>query len=501
MELTRIKFAVSSLRATGALCAISLLAAGGALAQDVGAPPPATNPQPQILGPTTVNPAPPPTPPGGVPEGDFFTLGKPLAPLGEKLANVGIYLKGFYAGTLYSVPSGGLQHTTVWYNDAFYGADFDLEKMAGIPGAVVHFSLDSRFGGFPQGVNNLTGSSMGFLQGVGPSNETRLNEFSWDQHLFNDRVRFVVGRTTLASYFGTSEIYCQFITTVCSNLGPFNWSANSNAPFWPISVWAGEVSLWPTKNIYLRAGASESNPQQYPQGGFPWHGGWGTSTATGVFVPVEVGYVTEPTEERYARKYDIGFYYDTSDFQDFQYNTLGQKLAFSGGTPAVHNGQSVIYAQVRQMIWRPDPSKPQGLTAFAGLLVNTSGRALIQNYFELGLVQHGTFPSRPNDSAGLLFLNFMYNPRATGAVNDRIAAAGLFGNVSNVSQIIELNYGFELAPGLEIKPYTDFTFHPDQNLFNVPVPNPKVHYAWAVGAQLSVLLNPLLGLPSFFRAN
>ena len=153
------------------------------------------------------------------------------------------------------------------------------------------------------------------------------------------------------------------------------------------------------------------------------------------------------------------------------------------------------------MIWRPDPSKPQGLTAFAGLLVNTSGRALIQNYFELGLVQHGTFPSRPNDLAGLLFLNFMYNPRATGAVNDRIAAAGLFGNVSNVSQIVELNYGFEVAPGVQIKPYTDFTFHPDQNLFNVPVPNPKVHYAWAVGAQLSVLLNPLLGLPSFFRAN
>ena len=57
-----------------------------------------------------------------------------MPPLGDKLANMGIYLKGFYAGTLYSVPSGGLQNTTVWYNDAFYGADFDLEKMAGIPG-------------------------------------------------------------------------------------------------------------------------------------------------------------------------------------------------------------------------------------------------------------------------------------------------------------------------------------------------------------------------------
>jgi porin len=82
--------------------------------QEVGTPPPATNPQPQILGPTSVNPAPPPTPPGGVPEGDFFTLGKPLASLGDKLANVGIYLKGFYAGTLYANVSGGLQRTNVY---------------------------------------------------------------------------------------------------------------------------------------------------------------------------------------------------------------------------------------------------------------------------------------------------------------------------------------------------------------------------------------------------
>ena len=113
---------------------------------------------------------------------------------------------------------------------------------------------------------------MGFLQGAGPSNKTRLNEFSYDQHLFNDRIRFVVGRTTLASYFGTSELYCQFITTVCSNLGPFNWSANSNAPFWPISVWAGEVSFWPTKNLYLRAGASESIRSNIRTPAFPGTG-------------------------------------------------------------------------------------------------------------------------------------------------------------------------------------------------------------------------------------
>jgi porin len=167
--------------------------------------------------------------------------------------------------------------------------------------------------------------------------------------------------------------------------GPVQLVSQQQRAVLAIAVWAGEVSFWPTKNAYLRVGASESNPDQYPHAGFPWNKGWSTSSATGVFVPAEIGYVTEPTEERYARKYDVGFYYDSTDFPDFRYNSNGGRLAFNGGTPASAGSQTVAYAQVRQMIWRPDPSKPQGLTAFAGVLVNTSGRALVQNYFELGL--------------------------------------------------------------------------------------------------------------------
>ena len=471
------------------------VSAGPALAQDVGTPPPGTNLQPQILGPTPVNPTPPPA------SGYFFDQGKPLSEFGKTLADAGIYLKGFYSGTLYAVPSGGLQNTNVFFNEFFYGTDFDLEKMLGLQGTVIHFSLDSRFGGFPQSVNNLTGSSQGFLSGVGPSNNTRLNEFTIDQHLFDDKLRFIVGRTTLASYFGTSELYCQFVTSICSNMVPFNWSDNSNSPFWPISTWAGEFSVWPTKQLYFRAGASESNPSQFGHAGFPWDDGWSTKNATGFYVPVELGYVTNASDVRYPTKIDVGMEYDSSNFADPRFNSLGQKLAFAGGTPRGNGSTTSVYAQVRQMVWRPDPSKPRGIEVFGGVLADTGSAAVVQNYFEAGLVSHGTFDSRPNDSLGFLFTQFLFNHRFTGAVNDRIAAAGLQGNVANTSQIIELNYGLAIAPGIEVKPFVDMTFHPDQNLFNVPVPKPGVNYAFATGAQISVLLNPALGLPSFFRDN
>jgi porin len=433
--------------------------------------------------------------------GDLFDLRAPLAPLGKRLADEGVYLKGFYQGTLYANVFGGNKRATVYYNDVLYGADFDLQKMAGLDRTVVHFSLNSRFGGFPQGVNDLSGSAMGFLQGAGPANVTRLNELTLEQSFLGGKLRFVMGRTTLADYFGTSDLYCRFVSTICSNIAPFNWSADSNAPFWPISTWAGAVSIRPTKNVYLRAGVSESNPDQYPHGGFPWSHGWSTRDATGVFVPFEIGYTTSAGEDRYPWKFDIGFYYDSSDFPDFRYNTQGQSLVFFGGTPASNGSQTVVYAQAQQTIWRPDPARPQGLTPFAAVLFNTSGRALVHSYAHLGLVLRGTAPSRPNDSIGLLVMHNVFNRRASGAVNDRIAAQGLSGHVPNSEQIIEVNYDFELAPGIHLKPYTDYTFHPDQNLFTIPHPDPQVRHSWAVGLQLTVSFNEAFGLPVFSRAD
>lgn len=437
---------------------------------------------------------------GASPEaGDLFTLDAPLAPVGKRLADRGVYLKGFYQGTLYANVSGGNKRATVYYNDVLYGADFDLQKMAGLDGAVLHFSLDSRFGGFPQGVNDLSGSAMGFLQGAGPSNVTRLNELTLEQWLMDGKLQLVVGRTTLANYFGTSELYCQFVSSICSNIAPFNWSADSNAPFWPISTWAGAVSMWPTKNVYVRTGVSESNPEQYPHGGFPWDGGWSTRTATGVFVPFEIGYTTSADEDPHPRKFNVGVFYDSSDFPDFRYNTQGQELAFFGGTPARNGSQTAVYAQAEQTIWRPDPARPQGLTPFAAVLFNTPGRALVESYVQLGLVLRGTAPSRPNDRLGLVFMHNVFDRRASGAVNDRIAAQGLAGRVPNSEQIVELNYDVELAPGVHLKPYTIYTFHPDQNLFTIPHPDPRVRHSWAVGLQFTVSFNDAFGLPSFSR--
>jgi porin len=124
----------------------------------------------------------------------------------------------------------------------------------------------------------------------------------------------------------------------------------------------------------------------------------------------------------------------------------------------------------------------------------------VQSYFEAGLVANGLVPGRPNDSIGLDFLQFQFNHRYTGLVTQEFSNEGYVGrNDSNQSELVELNYGFGVAPGVTVKPYAQYTFHPDQNIYTIASPKPGVNYAFATGVQLFVLVGPALGLPGFFR--
>ncbi|HEX7390739.1 MAG TPA: carbohydrate porin [Acidiphilium sp.] len=406
----------------------------------------------------------------------------------QQLKNAGVDMFAYYQGVFYANVSGGEKRADIYSSDVGFGGSLDLDKLVGIPGGSLDVQFDSRFGGMPQGVNDLTGSGVGFLGGIGPDNHTRLTTLTFGQSFANGALSYVVGRTTLANYFGTSSLYCQFETSLCSNLVPFNWSLNSNEPFYPISVWAGELEVTPSKLTYIKFGASESNPEQYSGGGFPWNGGWSVSTATGVFIPVEFGYSNEDTAALYPGRYDVGYYYDSSQFTDPRYNTEGGKLALVGGAPKIDGPQSTIYLQAQKVLWRSGNEKDaRKLWGFAAAQFGLSGHEPVKTYFQLGAVMQGTFPGRPNDTAGVLATYYVFNPRVTGSVDDEIVADGKAGHVSNTEEIFEVNYGIDLGHGINIKPYIDLTVNPDQFLFDV-TPNPKNRYAVAVGSQLNIQL-------------
>lgn len=101
------------------------------------------------------------------------TATNPFTGIETSLASAGIDVTGYYQGTYYANIAGGRQHTNVYFSDLAFGANFDLGKIADIHGGTIDFSIDARLGGFPQGVNDITGSSVGFLGGAGPDNRAR----------------------------------------------------------------------------------------------------------------------------------------------------------------------------------------------------------------------------------------------------------------------------------------------------------------------------------------
>lgn len=429
-----------------------------------------------------VAPAPPATP-VVVDHEHLFNLSQSLAGVGKTLADYGIYTNGYWVNTDYDNVSGGNKRANVFFGRLIYGLDFDLGKIIGLQGGSIRIQINTKYGGFNGGENYAAGSLFGFLATQGPNNITNLADLTYHQRLFDDKVSFVVGRTSLGDYFATSPQYCQFVVGLCQNLNSFTDTYNSSAPYEPIATWAGEVAVKPTPATYLRVGVSADNLSTYYKPGFPWNNGFTLDGTTGVFIPVEVGYATTPYQERYARRYAIGFSHDTSP-------------TFDPRTYAKTGDSDEIYAQFQQIIWRPDPNSQRSITVLGAASVNPTANTYIQSYAFLGAFVQGPFAARPDDVFGVMGTDYNINNKYTDSLDQQIAANGGTGTVAHTEQTYEVNYGVSLAPGIQFKPYAFYTVHPDQLVYG-EVPSGHIKNAFGVGAQLFISFNYAFGLPSF----
>jgi porin len=416
----------------------------------------------------------------------LLNLTGPLSGIGKSLADIGIYASGYLVNTDYSNASGGNERANVFFGRLIYGLDFDLNKIVGIPGASIRVQINTKYGGFNGGENYASGSLIGYLSTQGPNNITNLADFTYHQSLFDGHVHFLVGRTSLGDYFATSPQYCQFVVGLCQNLTATTDPYNSQAPYQPIATWAGAVAILPTPHTYLRVGASADNPSTYYNSDFPWDKGWSLKNATGVFVPVEAGYATTPYEARYAGRYSIGFQHDSAENYD-------------PGTGAAVGHSDALYLQAQQIVWRPNAKSERAVHLLAGATLNTTHNTAISSSVFAGVFVQGPFPNRPDDVFGAQVSDFQIGKRYTASLNSEIAQNHDSGTVATTEQIIEVNYGISVAPGIQLKPFAYYTVHPDQLVYGER-PTSKINDAIGVGAQLFVSLNYAFGLPVFTPA-
>ncbi|HWK44660.1 MAG TPA: carbohydrate porin [Stellaceae bacterium] len=415
--------------------------------------------------------------------------GGAMTSIGNSLLAHGIYLRGDYIGEFAANPSGGIKQSDRYAGQVDAGADFDLNTIAGIPGAAVHLTFSQRHG------QNLAakdiGSSVSVQEVYGGGQTYRLSELSWDQALFNDKLEFLVGRIDVGSDFAASSIYCNFQTnSVCGN--PSLFGQDNSLTYFPVPTWGGRFTVKPTPQYYIQSGAYEASAYQglSTQHGFDFS----TDKSTGVIIPFEVGYQTSFRTDAMPRHYRLGGFYDSAQYNDPYFDTTGRSQAVTGGSFQTHSGRTTLFALFDQMIWRPDPAKERGLILFGGLTTGTSSDQVADYYLQLGLLQRGTFEGRDADTVGLVVTDLKFSQRTENFIIDSRRLAGGTGSPNANMIMMEVNYGAQVTPWLRFVPNLQYIINPDN--INEPTRKTNIPDAFVIGLKMAVSLPSLIGLPT-----
>ena len=408
--------------------------------------------------------------------------------IGLSLENAGITPKASFVGEFAANPSGGIHQGETFVGQISGGLDFDMSRLADIPGGTFHINMADRFG------RDLSkddiGNSIDVQELFGGGMNPRLAEFSWEQDLFAGKVNIKAGRVDATPDFvAFSSIGCSFQTNATCPV-PKLIGRDSNAPIWPDATWGGRVRVWASDSVYIQVGAYDVDPLQgsHTQNGTDWQ----TGGSTGTFVPFELGYATSFKNDSMPRHYKLGGYYDGADYTDPSRDSSGALAAATGKPYATLNGRSGLYGWADQMIWRPDLTSEKGLTIFGSLLAATSGRNSESFGLETGAILKGTFPGRDADTAGFVITDQHLSSGAMDNLRLLRTHAGGTEALAADEVIIEVNYGIAVLPGLSVMPNLQYIINPDA--LNTPSRTTNIPNTFVVGLKFVSDFPKLFGL-------
>ncbi|MDT3499481.1 carbohydrate porin [Stenotrophomonas maltophilia] len=362
-----------------------------------------------------------------------------------------------YTGEAAATLDGGKNSGTAYAGQLMFGADVNLEAAFGWQGATIKAYGINRHG------TNLAASSTGnstSVQEIYGGQGTRLANLTLEQKLLNDRLVLEAGRSVANIHFLGSEL-CQYFqgNSACGN--PTYVFRTSNFTWWPVSSWMADATAWLTPDVYLRVGAYQVDPSQAEDG---QHGlKWSTHQATGWIVPYTIGW-RSPASARLRARYELGGWQDNSAYRDPLRDVNGMPAVLSGQDYANRHGRSGAFARFEQQL--TGDGSGRGLTVFGAVLKGTSGQLIEDHFLQAGLVQKGTFASRPQDSIAFVVTQQKYSGIALENLRLARAAAGGSGTPHGSQVMMELSYGMQLTPQLRIAPNLHYIVHPDQ--FNEP---------------------------------
>ncbi len=402
----------------------------------------------------------------------------PLSGIGEKLNNWGFTPTLNLVQMYLANPSVGQQtgnHEALTF--IAVGGDFDLQKIAGFPGATIHFQqlfvpFTSNLGWGTQVGDVLAGQPGPYVPKV-----SHLALFTWEQKAFHDKLDFEVGKSNPGLYFGApvcnQGFGCQ--SAILQN------SAGMNPPIYV--NWGGRVRYSLTPEWSVQAGMWRSNPA------FPFTNGWewtDDAADSNVYL-ANVTYRTTYQTDPFPKSYELMFYY----------NTRTQTDPFTAGT---HKGTSGMYFGGRQVIYRPDGGNstapdPTAVSLFATATASfdshsTTGLAMTGS---TGVILEAPLRSRPHDSISLSFNWATLTPHEQDYLKqENLAAGGTGYTVGRTQYGLKLDANIALTRSIILSPYVMRTWNTNTWGNASYAGTPK--NGFVAGVLASIFFDKMLGL-------
>jgi porin len=383
-------------------------------------------------------------------------------------------------------PLGGTayQRGTAVSTEFGFGFDLDFNKLyAGSGAGILHFLLTTRFG------SNLSSQAIGNLSSVeeiyGDGQTTRITFLDYEQPFakkrfdlrlgkYNQQNDFIAGST----YWG-GNLYCFYQNNnICGTPAgiPIDNGVVANGSegytYYPSSQWGARLRANLSSAVYIQAAAIQGNPRVNNANGGLY---LGFNGGTGLELPVEVGVTLKDRDGNLRGNVRVGGYYDTSQVQDYATRAIGaitltpletnaaglasNAAAIATIQPNYVRGRSGAYVQMDHTIGGGSGPGQNGTALFAAIEYSDPQTSLISSMFDIGVVHHGTFPGRNNDTIAAGFATDNYNVRLQ-RLEATLQSEGYAVPSTVQDQVVELNYGLQATSWFTLRPGLQYVIHP-----------------------------------------
>ena len=409
----------------------------------------------------------------------------------DKAAEEGVYFRAGFNEEIAGNVSGGLRKGVTASEYATVGMDLDLQKLVGWDQAALHWTIIALHS---KGLNReYIGGGVDSQENYAPFNLVRFLNLTLEQRFslqHDNDLNVIVGRMGALPYFAQSELTCQFMNhAFCGVLYGFPQSTGTAVA--PVSSWGGRVKFSPTPRTYMQFGAFVADDTTFDEGTRLFD--LGAQHIHGTNYMAETGYETHFNDEAKPRYYRLGASYLDAERSDVLLNTDGRERWKYGGSPKTQRGETAVYLTGGQVLQRPDVSSRRNLAAFGSVYYNLDDAEAIQYTLKAGLVKTGTFAGRDEDTVGLGVSQVRFSSKEVDYLSGMRSVGGGHSNVSSHEEIVELNYGIHVAPGVVLMPNIQYTFNPDTRY--TPTTPRDIQDTLVLGLQLNISFDKFMGLP------